>query len=301
MVFTFILFWGGFAIAVAVAANTRGRNAAGWFFLALLISPLLAGLIVLALPSLVASGLSANRPFAPEGVLEGIPYRLLPEGAVEAMLPGGRVIFPDLDQLAAAARGATVEHRVVSPEVRARYPDEVNGHRCRVEKDGTVSMLTNTGDEVAYPDWKTFWSVAHGGAGQAIKRQDPPGPSGAAASHPVQTTSRSGSRRVVVVLSIAALAVAAGYAGNKVIGLSERQRFLEETRQSFALARPDVSVETRGWAQRELRIVSSRLTETASKSFYVSMPNRPAEIGFEVVTFTNGVQEWRFDATKKPK
>ena len=39
----FILFWIGFAVVVGVAANTRGRSFGGWFFLALAISPLLAG------------------------------------------------------------------------------------------------------------------------------------------------------------------------------------------------------------------------------------------------------------------
>jgi hypothetical protein len=45
-----ILFWLAFAVIVGVAANTRGRNGGGWFILAVLISPLLAGLLVLALP-----------------------------------------------------------------------------------------------------------------------------------------------------------------------------------------------------------------------------------------------------------
>src|SRR5262249_11216647 len=47
---TIIIFWIAFAIIVGVAANTRGRNGGGWFILALVISPLIAGLLVLALP-----------------------------------------------------------------------------------------------------------------------------------------------------------------------------------------------------------------------------------------------------------
>jgi hypothetical protein len=47
-----ILFWIGFAIVVGVGANTRGRNGPGWGLLAVLISPLLAGLLLLALPRL---------------------------------------------------------------------------------------------------------------------------------------------------------------------------------------------------------------------------------------------------------
>jgi steroid 5-alpha reductase family enzyme len=45
-----ILFWIGFAVVVGVGANTRGRNGPGWGVLALAISPLLAGLLLLALP-----------------------------------------------------------------------------------------------------------------------------------------------------------------------------------------------------------------------------------------------------------
>jgi hypothetical protein len=38
------------SIIVGVAANTRGRSGFGWFLLSLIISPILAGLLVLALP-----------------------------------------------------------------------------------------------------------------------------------------------------------------------------------------------------------------------------------------------------------
>jgi hypothetical protein len=44
--------WLMFTIIVAVAANTRGRNALGWGILAVLFSPLIAGLLLLALPNL---------------------------------------------------------------------------------------------------------------------------------------------------------------------------------------------------------------------------------------------------------
>ncbi|MEN9420197.1 MAG: hypothetical protein RI988_3818 [Pseudomonadota bacterium] len=41
--------WIGLAVVVGVAATSRGRSGFGWFFLAVVISPLLAGLLVLAL------------------------------------------------------------------------------------------------------------------------------------------------------------------------------------------------------------------------------------------------------------
>ena len=44
-----VLFWFGLSIIVGIGANRRDRSGAGWFFLALLISPVLAGLLMLAL------------------------------------------------------------------------------------------------------------------------------------------------------------------------------------------------------------------------------------------------------------
>jgi hypothetical protein len=38
------------AVIVGIAANRRGRNGPGWFLLAVIISPLIAGILVLALP-----------------------------------------------------------------------------------------------------------------------------------------------------------------------------------------------------------------------------------------------------------
>lgn len=45
-------------------------------------------------------------PFEPEGSYSGIPYRVLPDGSIDAMLPGGLVRFKDIDQLLAAIDGA---------------------------------------------------------------------------------------------------------------------------------------------------------------------------------------------------
>ena len=44
----FVLFWLGFSLVVGVLASNRGRTGIGWFFLSLVISPLIAGLLVLA-------------------------------------------------------------------------------------------------------------------------------------------------------------------------------------------------------------------------------------------------------------
>ena len=52
-----LAFWVIFAIIVAVAASSRGRSAAGWFLISILLSPILALILVLVLPNLAAQEL----------------------------------------------------------------------------------------------------------------------------------------------------------------------------------------------------------------------------------------------------
>jgi cbb3-type cytochrome oxidase subunit 3 len=49
---TILFLWLGLSVVVGIAAGNRGRNGFGWFLLALIISPLLAGLAVLAAANL---------------------------------------------------------------------------------------------------------------------------------------------------------------------------------------------------------------------------------------------------------
>jgi hypothetical protein len=158
--FALLFFWVGFSIAVAVAANTRGRDGVGWFFLALLISPLLAGIIVLASPSLAVTTSSLiSGPFVPEAMFHGIPYRTRKDMSIEAITPGGRVIFKDTTQLAAFLAGESISE-MLSPEIMKNYPKTLNGFRYRVD-NGKVLALTPVGTEANYPDWKSFWAAAH--------------------------------------------------------------------------------------------------------------------------------------------
>jgi len=53
----------GLAIVVGIAASVRGRNGVGWFFLAVAITPLIAGLLVLVLPD---ANYSRKCPFCAE-------------------------------------------------------------------------------------------------------------------------------------------------------------------------------------------------------------------------------------------
>ncbi len=51
-------------------------------------------------------------PFEPEGVYAGIPYRVLPDVSIEAMMPGGLVKFKNIDQLMAAVNGGTIGSQI---------------------------------------------------------------------------------------------------------------------------------------------------------------------------------------------
>jgi len=97
-------FWVVASIAIGVAAKARGRDALGWFFLALLISPLLAPLILAAYPL----------RFEAEGLYKGTPYRSA-RNDIEAMLPGGKVTFRNMDEFTSAIDGRTIALRRDDP------------------------------------------------------------------------------------------------------------------------------------------------------------------------------------------
>lgn len=119
-----VLAWVVFSIIVGVGANTRGRSFGGWFLLALVTSPLIAGLLLLAMPRIgpppqptvtpVAAPWEAPRApepaagtFPADGVYSGHPYRVLDGGAVEAVMPTGIVRFKSMDHFVAAATGTS--------------------------------------------------------------------------------------------------------------------------------------------------------------------------------------------------
>lgn len=49
-----LFFWIAFSIVVGVGARTHGRSGFGWFIMALLFTPLIAGLLVMVLPNRAA-------------------------------------------------------------------------------------------------------------------------------------------------------------------------------------------------------------------------------------------------------
>jgi hypothetical protein len=62
MMIAIFFWWIGLSIVVAVAANTRGRSPIAWFIYAIIFSPLLSGLLLLALPNL-ANSFAAGRMY----------------------------------------------------------------------------------------------------------------------------------------------------------------------------------------------------------------------------------------------
>ena len=54
-----VILWAFFAILIAVAARARGRNPAAWFFVSLILSPILALLLLIAFPILRRSDRAA--------------------------------------------------------------------------------------------------------------------------------------------------------------------------------------------------------------------------------------------------
>ena len=163
------LFWIGFAVIVGVAANTRGRSGFGWFLLAVGISPLLAGLLLIVLPRLDAAGglRTDGGAFKAEGVLAGIPYRVTKGGIVEAMMQGGLVRFNNMDQFRAASEGRDAppvdadSRDTDSRDMDFRdtdfreFPDVMGGIRHKVNADNTVTARTPTGVRT-YSDWASF-------------------------------------------------------------------------------------------------------------------------------------------------
>ena len=57
MILLIPILWSVFAILIAAAADSRGRSGFGWFVLAIVLSPLLAGFVLLLMPNLTTQAL----------------------------------------------------------------------------------------------------------------------------------------------------------------------------------------------------------------------------------------------------
>jgi hypothetical protein len=119
-----IIGWLLLSAVVSVAASSRGRNGTLWFGIAVVISLLIAVLFVFALPNLkheellsrladrenerplkTVGGQSSRvtvdrtpKPFEPDGVLGGIPYRVIHDGSIHAIMQGATVKFSSFEK-----------------------------------------------------------------------------------------------------------------------------------------------------------------------------------------------------------
>ena len=59
---------------------------------------------------LTDASVNGASPFEADGVYNGVPYRVLPDCSIEAMMPAGLVKFKDMDQLIASSHRAFAGH-----------------------------------------------------------------------------------------------------------------------------------------------------------------------------------------------
>jgi hypothetical protein len=124
-----VLGWIVFAVIVGIAASARGRSGFGFFLLSLVLSPLIGILFVLAMPNLKHEDLLKQiagrappplpqkriggradrvtvdrtpRPFEPDGVFAGVPYRVADDGSIHAIMQGAMVRFQDFEKFTGA-------------------------------------------------------------------------------------------------------------------------------------------------------------------------------------------------------
>jgi hypothetical protein len=166
-IFLGIAIWIGLCAAVASAASGRGRDPAAWFFVSLFFSPLLAILLLLAFGNKARPGQNRlTQGFKPTDVFGGVPCRIRADGGIDAMLSGGVVQFPTIDQFLAAvpaAVGATQELRdkgALAKSTAAQYPDSYNGYHYKKNSDGSVDAVAPDGLLRTYPNWRIFWDEA---------------------------------------------------------------------------------------------------------------------------------------------
>lgn len=123
-----LIIWFVLTLVVAGAAEARGRNAFGWFLIAFFLSPLIGILLLLVFPNLKQQKLleaavaqrhqalppplphagflgrsdrvvvdRTPRPFEPDGVFAGVPYKVAEDGSIHAIMQGAIVRFRDFD------------------------------------------------------------------------------------------------------------------------------------------------------------------------------------------------------------
>lgn len=131
-----LVIWIVVVIVGSIIAGNRGRSSGGWFFVCLLCP--LAILVLLALPSL-----KEPPQFEAEALYKGAPYRAKSGGRIEAMLPGGDVVFRNMEEFTTAIDGGTIQLKSderQSPSPRRR--NEFAFHPQAAMRGTAIQILT---------------------------------------------------------------------------------------------------------------------------------------------------------------
>ena len=98
------------SLSISAAAHIRGRNAVGWFLVAIIISPLAAAFFVLTVPRLDAGGAPLENHsdpapiFETSGVHAGLAYRVNADETVDSITAAGATVhFRRMDEFTAFA------------------------------------------------------------------------------------------------------------------------------------------------------------------------------------------------------
>jgi len=162
-----ILGWIVLAIIVGVAANTRGRSPVGWTLLALVVSPLIAGLLVLALPNMHtefavdenALRRNVRGPRQSPWSRWALPIIVIAPLALAVWMVS---TSPHSNSTTAAAtiggeapqNGANTYLLSLSPDARGQMLGKTVGDKCSAKS--TFYMGIGTSD---FSKGKAFWSV----------------------------------------------------------------------------------------------------------------------------------------------
>jgi len=269
-----VLIWLGLAVIVGVAANTRGRNGFGWFLLAVLISPLLAGLLVLALsrPAAGAADHQGSRQpsgevvtgaaFEPDGLYGGIPYRRRQDGTVIAVIHGARCRFNTMD-----AFTRNIAAMVATPALSTPVLEQPATPKPSTA-DGTGRLPSGRSDRMKL----------------------------------------AGREFAVVVSAIVVLGGLAMYFfGATVLGPTKgvdppavasraaRDAYIASVRKAFATARPDIAVMVEGSDSTVLVLRADRMTESDAKALAGGIPTEVGGLGFRTIEFRGLDQRWTYD------